>query len=141
MKLTKKNADEVWNALLNFLNAEGIVIDDCGDLCAVNHDDDEYYPIQLSNGKYVPIDKISLTSYQNANWRIVGESMTIDEFAYHLRQKAFDVKYRILMHLLEFLKKGIMIDYNDNPSPYFKVNSIEEIFIKNELKIKVDLKT
>ena len=143
MKLTKKNADEAWNALLNFLNAEYIAIDDCGDLCVVDHDDDdEYcYPIQLSNGKYVPIDKISSTVYQDANWRIDGESMTIDEFAYHLKQKAFDVKYRILMHLIEFLKKGIMIDYNDNPSAFFKANSLEEIFIKNELKIKVGLKT
>lgn len=132
MKLTKKNADEVWNALLNFLNAEYIAIDDCGDLCAVDHDDDDYCPI-LFNGKYVPIDKISSNEYKNANWRIVGESMTIDEFAYHLRQKAFDVKYRILMHLLEFLKKGIIIDYNDNPSAFFKANSLEEILIKNEL--------
>lgn len=142
MKLTKKNADEVWNALLNFLNAEYIVIDDCGDLCAIDHDDDdEYYSIQLSNGKYVPIDKISSNEYKNANWRIDGEFMTIDEFAYHLKQKAFDVKYRILMHLLEFLKKGIIIDYNDNPLAFFKANSLEEIFIKNELKIKADLKT
>lgn len=139
MKIAKKNADEVWNALLNFLNAEYIAIDDCGDLCAVDHE--YYYPMQSSNGKYVHIDKISSNAYQNANWRIIGESMTIDEFSYHLRQKAFDVKHRILMHLLEFLKKGIMIDYNDNPSAFFKANSLEEIFIKNELKIKVDLKT
>ena len=147
MKLTNKNADEVWNALLDFLNVEDIVIDDCGDLCTVDHDDKYHYLIQLSNGKYVSIDKISLNAYQingyqNANWGINSELITIDEFAYHLRQKAFDVKYRILMHLLEFLKRGIMIDYNDNPSTsaFFKANSLEEIFIKNELKIKVDLK-
>lgn len=136
MKVMKKNFNEVWNALLNFLNADDIVIDDCGDLCAVDHDDDEYYCIQLSNRKYVPIDKISSNEYKNANWRIDSESMTIDEFAYHLRQKAFDVKYRILMHLLEFLKRGIMIDYDDNPSAFFKANSLEEILIKNELKVK-----
>ena len=140
MKITKKNFNKIWNALLNFLNAEYIAIDDCGDLYAIDHDD-EYYPIQLSNGKYVPIDKISSNEYKNANWRIDSESMTIDEFAYHLRQKAFDVKYRILMHLLEFLKRGIMIDYNDNPSAFFKANSLEEILIKNELKVKADLKT
>ena len=133
MKIMKKNFNEIWNALLNFLNADDIVIDDCGDLCAVDHDDDEYYCIQLSNRKYVPIDKISSIEYKNANWGIAGESMTIDEFAYHLKQKVFDVKHRILMHLLEFLKKGIIIDYNDNPSAFFKVNSLEEILIKNEL--------
>lgn len=133
MKITKKNFDEIWNALLNFLNADDIVIDDCGDLCTVDHDDDEYYSIELSNGKYVPIDKISADAYQNANWRIDSESMTIDEFAYHLRQEAFDVKHRILMHLLEFLKGGIIIDYDDNPSAFFKANSLEEILIKNEL--------
>ena len=142
MKLTKKNANEVWNALLNFLNTEDIVIDDEGYLCAVDHDDDDYYyPMQLSNGKYVPVDKISSNAYKNANWGIAGESMTIDEFAYHLRQNAFDIKHRILMHLLELLKRGIMIDYNDNPSAVFKANSLEEILIKNELKVKVDLKT
>ena len=80
MKLIKKNVDEVWNALLNFLNAEDIVIDETGDLCAVDHDDDDYYPMQLSNGKYVSIDKISSNEYKNANWRIDGESMTIDEW-------------------------------------------------------------
>ena len=133
MKLIKKNVDEVWNALLNFLNAEDIVIDETGDLCAVDHDDDDYYPMQLSNGKYVSIDKISSNEYKNANWRIDGESMTIDEFAYHLRQKTFDVKHRILMQLFKFLKKGIMIDYDDNPSAFFKANSLEEILIKNEL--------
>lgn len=138
MKITKKNFNKIWNALLNFLNAEYIAIDDCGDLCAVDHDDDDeyYYPIQLSNGKYVPIDKISSDAYQYANWEIAGESMTIDEFAYHLRQKAFDVKYRILMHLFKFLKKGIIIDYNDKSSSIFKANSLEEILIKNELKVK-----
>lgn len=132
MKVMKKNFNEIWNALLNFLNIEDIVIDDCGDLYAVDQDNDDYCPI-LFNGKYVPIDKISSNKYRNANWRIDSESMTIDEFAYHLRQKAFDVKHRILMHLLEFLKRGIMIDYDDNPSAFFKANSLEEILIKNEL--------
>ena len=135
MKITKKNFNEIWNALLNFLNAEDLVIEETGDLCAVDHDGDELY-IQLYSGKYVHIDKISLNAYQNANWRIEGESMTIDEFAYHLKQKAFNVKHRILMHLLEFLKRGIMIDYNDNPSAFFKANSLEEIVIKNELKVE-----
>lgn len=110
MKLTKKNADEVWNALLNFLNAEDIAIDDCGDLCAVDHDDDdEYcYPIQLSNRKYVSVDKMSLDAYKNASWTISDESMTIDEFAYHLKQKASDVKHRILMRIcLNFLKREL----------------------------------
>ena len=142
MKLTKNNADEVWNALLNFLNAEDIVIDDNGDLCTVDHGDDEYcYSIQLSDGRYVPVDNISLDAYENANWGIVGESMTIDEFAYHLKQNAFDVKNRILMQLLKFLKKGIIINYDNNPSAFFKANSLEEIFISNDIKVKADLKT
>lgn len=136
MKLTKKNTNDVWNALLNFLNIEDILIDECGDLGTVDHvDDDECY-IQLSDGRYASIDKISSDAYQNANWTIDSGSMTIDDFAYHLKQNAFDVKNRILMHLLKFLKKGIIITYHDDTSAFFKANSLEEIFIKNELKVK-----
>jgi hypothetical protein len=139
MKLTKKIVNEVWNAVLKFLNVDDIVIDDTGDLCATEHDSDGeychslYLSIASSTSSYISVDNESANAYKNANWSI-DNSMTIDEFAYHLKQKSSDVKYRILVHLLKLLKRGFYID--NCLYQKYKASSLEEIMIKNDLKVR-----